>query len=106
MKKFLMLLMCFGLMAFAACGKEKESTKWIDESAAMISEDLTSGQFVLDEVVYSFPMDLQYWLDNGWHISNNYDNADEFILDAGNVSNEFEHIQSFFSNFFIFFLNS
>ena len=90
MKKFLMLLMCFGLMAFAACGKEKESTKWIDESAAMLGEEITDGQFVLDGVLYSFPMDLKFWLANGWHISNNYDNADEFVLEAGNVSNEFE----------------
>lgn len=91
MKKLKLLLMCFALMMlFAGCGAVKEDTKWIEESAAMIDTELTSGQFVLDGVVYTFPMELQFWLDNGWHISNNYENKDEFILDAGSGSNEFE----------------
>ena len=91
MKKFRMLLLCIGLLVVAAgCGGKKEDTAWIDESAAKISNELTDGQFVLDGVVYTFPMSLQYWLDNGWHISNNYDNKNTFKLDAWYTSDEFE----------------
>lgn len=90
MKKLKMFLLCVGLMLLAAgCGK-KEDTAWIDESAAKIDAELTSGQFVIDGVVYTFPMDLQYWLDNGWHISNNYNNKNTFKLDAWYNSDEFE----------------
>lgn len=76
-------------LAVIGCSKE-EDTKWIDDSAKKIESEITSGQFVLDDVVYEFPMDLQYWLDNGWHISNNYDNVDEFTLEPGSSSSEFE----------------
>ncbi len=89
MKKFWMLLMCMCLLMGIGCGKE-EDTQWIDESAAMIGSELTEGQFVLDGVVYEFPMTLQYWLDNGWHISNNYDNKNTFKLDPWYNSDEFE----------------
>ena len=90
MKKLRMLMLCFTFLFLAAsCGK-KEDTKWIDESAAMISTEITDGQFVLDGVVYTFPMDLQYWLDNGWHISNNYGNKNTFKLDPWYNSEEFE----------------
>ena len=89
MKKFWLLLMCVCLFACIGCGSE-EDTQWIDESAAMIGSELTEGQFVLDGVVYEFPMTLQYWLDNGWHISNNYDNKNTFKLDPWYNSDEFE----------------
>ena len=60
MKKFRMLLLCIGLLILVAgCGEKKEDTAWIDESAAKISNELTDGQFVLDGVVYTFPMSLQ-----------------------------------------------
>lgn len=67
-----------------------EDTKWIDESATKIGKEITSGQFVLDGVVYEFPMDLKQWLDNGWHVSNNYSNKDNFTLNPGATSTEFE----------------
>lgn len=91
MKKIWMLLMCFGLLVlFAGCGGKEEDTQWIDESAALIGTEITEGQFVLDGVVYEFPMTMQYWLDNGWHISNNYDNKNTFKLDPWYNSDEFE----------------
>ena len=93
MKKIRMMLLCLTVALMAAgCagGGALEDTKWIDESAAKISDEITSGEFVIDDVVYKFPMPLEDWLDNGWHISNNYDNVDEFLLEAGYTSNEFE----------------
>ncbi len=63
---------------------------FIEESAAKISEELTSGQFVIDVVIYQFPMPLKDWLNNGWHVSATYDNADEFRLDPYYISTEFE----------------
>lgn len=92
MKKLVTLLLCLCL-AFSTVGCQAgsiESTAWIDESAAKIGEDISSGQFVLDGVVYQFPMPLQQWLDNGWHISNSYDNIDEFTLGEGESSSSFE----------------
>lgn len=70
--------------------QKEEDQEWIDKSADKIGKDITSGEFVIDGVVYEFPMDLQYWLDNGWHISNNYDNVDDFTLEPGVTSTEFE----------------
>lgn len=88
MKKLLAMLLCICMCAMmTGCG---EDTKWIDESAAKIDTELTSGQFVLDGVVYEFPMTMQDWLGNGWHISNNYENKDEFALDPWYTSDEFE----------------
>ncbi len=92
MKKLVLLMMCLVLsvVSVGCQNVEEESTEWIDESAAMIGQEITSGQFVLDGVVYEFPMSLQQWLDNGWHISNNYDNVDKFTLAPGGASTEFE----------------
>lgn len=92
MKKFLALIMCIGLsFSVVACSDEPaEDTSWIKDEAAKIDEELTSGQFVINGVVFQFPMDLQYWLDNGWHISRNYDNVNKFTLDPGGMSSEFE----------------
>ncbi len=88
MKKLLAMLLCICMcVMMTGCG---EDTKWIDESAAKIDAELTSGQFVLDGVVYEFPMTMQDWLGNGWHISNNYSNKDEFALDPWYTSDEFE----------------
>lgn len=92
MKKLLAFIMSLGLaFSVVGCSSENvEDTKWIDESAAKIEKEITSGQFVIDGVVYQFPMDLQYWLDNGWHISNKYANVDEFTLEPGGICSEFE----------------
>ena len=88
MKKLVRMLLCVGMCIMAAgCGN---STKWIDESAAKIDAELTSGQFVIDGIVYDFPMTMQDWLGNGWHISNNYENKDDFALDPWYTSDEFE----------------
>lgn len=91
--RMLFLIMILVLaMSFAGCsgaGSLKDK-KWIEESAEQISEEITSGEFVIDGVVYQFPMPLEDWLDNGWHISNSYDNADEFRLEPYYSSSEFE----------------
>ena len=97
MKKVRMML-CLVLvlvlaMGFAGCSGADlnlDDEKFIEESAAKISDELTSGQFVIDGVIYQFPMPLKDWLDNGWHVSATYDNADEFRLDPYYISTEFE----------------
>ena len=95
MKKVRMML-CLVLvlaLSFAGCSGmdlNQDDEKFIEESAAKISEELTSGQFVIDGVIYQFPMPLKDWLDNGWHVSATYDNADEFRLDPYYTSTEFE----------------
>ena len=95
MKKVRMML-CLVLvlaMGFAGCSGADlnlDDEKFIEESAAKISEELTSGQFVIDGVIYQFPMPLKDWLNNGWHVSATYDNADEFRLDPYYISTEFE----------------
>ena len=91
MKKLLALALST-VIAFSAvgCSEPAEDTKWISEASSKVSKEITSGQFVIDGVVYEFPMDLKYWLDNGWHVSNNYNNVDKFKLEPGTYSNEFE----------------
>lgn len=88
MKKLRMMLLCAVMVVIAAgC---KESTEWIEEDAAKISDEVTSGEFVLEGTEFSFPMTMEYWLDNGWHISNNYQNKDKFLLEPGNMCEPFE----------------
>ena len=95
MKKVRMMLCLVMVLAlsFAGCSGldlDLEDTKFIEESAAKISEEITSGQFVIDGVIYQFPMPLSDWLDNGWTVSSTYDNADEFRLDPYYISTDFE----------------
>jgi len=95
MKK-LRKMLCFVMilaMGFVGCSGldfEVDDEKFIEESAAKISDEITSGQFVIDGVIYQFPMPLKDWLDNGWHVSSTYDNAADFRLDPYYTSNQFE----------------
>lgn len=95
LRKMLCFVMVLVLaMSFVGCsGLDMDSLddeKFIEESAAMISEEITSGQFVIDGVIYQFPMPLKDWLDNGWHVSSTYDNAADFRLAPYYTSNQFE----------------
>lgn len=94
MKRVLMMVLCAALcFQMTACGLDVQGfqkDKWVDEGAAKLGEDIRSSQFVLEGEVYTFPMALSDWLDRGWHISNNYGNKDEFELEPGYESNEFE----------------
>lgn len=101
MKKVVAVLLCMAmLVSISGCSgvlttavnalvsvfKDDDAEK----EAKMISGEITSGQFVLDGVVYEFPMDLKYWLDNGWHTPENYENKDEFRMKSGLTSMKFE----------------
>ena len=91
MKKLVTIIMCLCLcVQFTACGLGKEDTKWIKEDAKKIGSDITCGEFVIDGEVFSFPMDLQDILDKGWHISNNIANDKTFLLDTGEMAEEFQ----------------
>lgn len=91
MRKVITAILCIAIcFQMTACSLTKEDNQWIEEGAAKLDADLRSGAFVLDGEVYSFPMELADWLDNGWHVSNNYENKDEFTLEPGSASNEFE----------------
>lgn len=87
MKKLLMLMLCM-LVCFqlVACKNETEEKK---EEAKRISDEITSGEFIIDGDVYRFPMELQDMLDKGWEISNEYYNIDTFELDENEYSEEF-----------------
>ncbi len=90
------LLVSFGVLlmaGFTACSGlpgKKDDTAWVEAGAAMISEDIRSGQIVIDGQVYTFPMQVSDFLDNGFHISNSYENVEEFELEPGNNSTSFE----------------
>ena len=95
MKKVRMMLCLVMVLAlsFAGCSGvdlNLDDEKFIEEGAAKISEELTSGQFVIDGVIYQFPMPLKDWLDNGWHVSSTYDNVADFRLDPYYTSTDFE----------------
>lgn len=77
-------------MILAACGKNADDKKWVEEGAAKLGTDIRSGQFVLDGELYSFPMKISELKDKGWHVSNNYSNKDDFTLETGAESEEFE----------------
>ncbi len=94
LRKMLCFVMVLVLaMGFAGCSGmdfEVDDEKFIEESAAKISEEITSGQFVIDGVIYQFPMPLKDWLDNGWHVSYSYDNVEDFRLAPYYTSTTFE----------------
>ncbi len=91
--RMMMCLVMVLALSFAGCSGmnlELDDDKWIEESAAKISEEITSGQFVIDGVIYQFPMPISDWLNNGWHVSSSYDNVADFRLDPYYTSTEFE----------------
>ncbi len=94
LRKMLCLVMVLVLApSFAGCSgmnMDVDDEKFIEESAAKISDELTSGQFVIDGVIYQFPMPLSDWLNNGWHVSAKYDNVAEFRLKPYYISTTFE----------------
>ncbi len=89
MKKLtaLCIIAAIGLQ-LAGCGEDKNA--WIEEGKGKIGATLDCGQFVVDGTVHTFPSSISEWTNNGWHISNNYDNKDTFELEADIISNQFE----------------
>ena len=77
-------------LQLTACSGGADKNAWIEEGKAKIGTTLDCGQFVVDGDVYSFPADISDWTNNGWHISNNYENKDSFQLESDIISNEFE----------------
>ena len=95
LRKMLCFVMVLVLaMGFVGCSgldvDSMDDEKFIEESAAKISDELTSGQFVIDGVIYQFPMPLSDWLNNGWHVSYSYDNVTDFRLEPYYTSTSFE----------------
>lgn len=91
MKKLALMGLCAVLcFQMTACGGPGQEEKQREEAMALISDKLESGEFVIDGEKYSFPSVISEWTDNGWHISNRYDNADTFELEYNIESNEFE----------------
>lgn len=95
LKKVLTYTLCAAMsISLIACGSEKgtkkRSEKEIQADAAKIGEDITCGEFVLDGKVYAFPMRLEDFIKDGWHISNNYQNVNKFELEPGELSDTFE----------------
>ena len=84
----LIAVMSIQLMACAVPGTNKDA--WIEEGAGKIGSKLDCGQYVVNGEVHSFPEDIADWTNNGWHVSNNYENKDTFKLESNVVSNEFE----------------
>lgn len=97
MKRVVTFLLCVVmLVSTVGCGgflnvmSDVAKNKKLKEDAAKIATEITSGEFVLNGVVYEFPMDLKSLLDNGWKIPDDYVNADVFKLEPGVTSDEFE----------------
>lgn len=89
MKKLMALcLMAVLSLQVAACGVDKNA--WMEEGKEKIGATLDCGQFVVDGEVRSFPSSISDWTNNGWHVSNNYENKDTFQLESDIISNQFE----------------
>ena len=82
-------LMACSFMETISASKNKEEA-WIAEGAALISDDVRSGEFVINGEVYTFPSNLSDWINKGWHISNAYENKDTFELEPWVESSSFE----------------
>ena len=95
MKKLVLMglcaVMCLQMTACGALGGAgKEAQKKEEAMALLGSDDLKSGEFVIDGRKYSFPDGVSEWTENGWHISNRYDNTDTFELEYNVETNVFE----------------
>lgn len=92
MKKLLLMslfvILCFQLTACSSEESKREKAK--EEAMALIGNELESGELVIDGTKYAFPSVISEWTESGWHISNNYENADTFELEFNVESNEFE----------------
>ena len=89
MKKLMALcLMAVLSLQVAACGVDKNA--WMEEGKEKIGATLDCGQFVVNGEVRSFPSSISDWTNNGWHVSNNYENKDTFQLESDIISNQFE----------------
>lgn len=88
MKKQMLAGVCLGMsVMMTACGANDE---WIAKGTEMVSSELSSSEIYIDGTVYTFPCDMSYWINTGWHVSNSYDNKDDFELEPGMESTEFE----------------
>ena len=94
-KKSLTVALCIVLcMGITACGigeETKRSSKDISKDAEKIGDDITCGEFVLNGKVYSFPMKLSEFTDDGWYISKNFK---ETKLESESYSDTFEIYKS------------
>ncbi|MDE7339474.1 MAG: hypothetical protein K2N80_02780 [Lachnospiraceae bacterium] len=92
MKKLVLMGMCAVLcFQMTACsGGAAKDTQKKEEAMALLGDDLTSGELVIDGKKYSFPDDVSKWTEGGWHISNRYDNTDTFELEYNVETNVFE----------------
>ena len=91
MKKLAFISLCIILcLQMTACGGPGQAAKQKEEAMALLGNELTSGELVIDGTKYSFPSVISEWTGSGWHISNRYDNADTFELEYNIESNEFE----------------
>lgn len=92
MKKLVLMGMCAVLcFQMTACsGGASKDTQKKEEAMALLGDDLTSGELVIDGKKYSFPDDISKWTGDGWHISNRYDNTDTFELEYNVETNVFE----------------
>lgn len=90
MKRFTLTGLCFAMsVLLSACSFGKD-TKWIAEGTQMLEPDIQSSEIYINGIVYSFPSDMSDWINTGWHVSESYENKDEFELEPGIESTEFE----------------
>ena len=89
MKRLMLTGLCLGMSIWmTACGANNNA--WIEEGTQKLETELSSSEVYINGTVYTFPSDMSYWINTGWHISNNYENKDEFELEPGIESTEFE----------------
>lgn len=90
MKRLMLTGLCLGMSVLMTACSFGKNDEWIAEGAAMLEQDIRSGEIYINGIVYSFPCDMSDWINTGWHVSNNYENKDEFELEPGMESIEFE----------------
>lgn len=94
MKKLVLMclcaVLCLQMTACSGLGGAGKEDKQKEEAMALLGDDLKSGGFVIDGKKYSFPDGVSEWTQDGWHISNRYDNTDTFELEYNVETNVFE----------------
>lgn len=97
MKKLTVLLLS-GMLCFIATGCNLMPTNGVNEAekeqavelSKNLGDNIRSGKISINETEYTFPMEMEDFLTNGWEVSNSYKDKDEFKLEPGFSSSEFE----------------
>lgn len=81
------IIMCFCITSCGMGEKSKRSSKSIKADSEKMGDDISCGEFVINGKLYSFPMKLSEFTNDGWKVSKDFMQSE---LEADSFSDTFE----------------